>query len=160
MDYCLDLPYPNLPKQDGDVDQQDYFLEPVHASPNDVGTPVILPTEASLSVPPSFGNLYRMYHKPCSARALESRLIFVRRDKGTVDHGIQRSNAAAYEKAKFNTLLYPGMDKNNDINYGKSNNWESMDDHWKSMLRLHTWPLCFRAPTLVSYLSSVLNVAC
>lgn len=153
MDYAFDLPFPSLARQRGEADTE-YFLQPAATYSVSAGRLVTSHTvedaEVESQIPTNFGTLYPVYYKPRSNDTLESELVFVRRNKGTLQHGVQREDAAAYEKAKFNVLLYPGNGMKNNINYGKDDIWTSMDPKWQSMLRLYTWPRVFRAPTIVS----------
>ena len=151
MDYAFDLPFPSLAKQRGHADIE-YFLQPDSASTAGYRIESTARMEALTKsvVPQHFGSLYPVYHKGATANSLESRLVFVRRDKGRLEHGIQRADTALYEKAKFNVLLYPGSGVKNNIDYGGHNDWKKMDPKWQSILRLYTWPRVFRAPTIVS----------
>ena len=146
MDHILDLPFPDLRKQRGEADSE-YFLQPAKSHSN---AGQLISPRNNAQIPSSFGPTYPVYWKARTENEFESRLVFVRRDKGSLENGIQRQNAAAYEKAKFNVLLYPGDTGKNGIHYGKDDHWENMEPKWQSILRLHTWPRVFRAPTIVS----------
>ena len=152
MDYILESPYPDLPMRLGTKDQARYPVEPVKPLPFDAGVPTKSASESNGVAPPTtFGPLYKAYYLPQTNYSPQRHLIFVRRTKGTIDHGLQRGNAAAYEKAKFNVLLHPNQDTDNNCEYGSgSDDWRDMKDHWKTMLReTAMWPQVKRAPTVV-----------
>lgn len=152
MDYVVDSPYPELPKQSGVVSQLEYFREPSKPIVGDIGTQkAFLPHKSgeSSGFPAGFGTGYRVYH---STRfdGFKHKLYFVRRDQGSIDHGVRRTNGDAYELAKFNKILYPGEYEKNSCLYHQNGDWKDMPEDLQRMLKLATWPLVFGAPTIVS----------
>ncbi|RYP65978.1 hypothetical protein DL771_008025 [Monosporascus sp. 5C6A] len=141
MDYPASLPYPRLDEQDGISNQQQALLEPLTQVSERV-------PDSLTTYPQSFGSLKRVYKRDVHGK--EFRFAYVRRNKGQIDHGMARAFHQRYENAKYNVLLHPNRDENNNpyyIDYDQRT-WRDMDASMQKMLALSSWPLLKGVPTI------------
>ncbi|KAI0473658.1 hypothetical protein GGR56DRAFT_542598 [Xylariaceae sp. FL0804] len=130
MDYPRDTfgrnPMPPLALVNGGSEHPHYFLEPEHP----MGAKVLPSRQANDIVfypADSFGDLSRYYRVPRGLTKKEGNFEFVymRRNTGTIDHGLQRPNSDEFERAKMNPLLHPRRDHYNNPNYAPGANLET-----------------------------------
>ncbi|RYP41870.1 hypothetical protein DL767_000699 [Monosporascus sp. MG133] len=147
MDYPTTLPYPRLDEQGGILKQEGALLEPLAQTSKRV--PDSLTTH-----PDSFGSLKRVYKRVILDK--EFRYAYVRRNKGQIDHGITRAFRKRYENAKYNVLLHPNRDENNNPYYvdHDQRTWRDMDANMQKMLALSSWPLLKGVPTIAPFVKS------
>ncbi|KAI1137144.1 hypothetical protein F5Y05DRAFT_419628 [Hypoxylon sp. FL0543] len=158
MDYYQDLrpegtlPYPNLIQGFASNNQQAYFMEPKE----DVGGPSGgkfrrskqeegMETELAKHYP-GFGSLSHLYTMERLGKGCHQ-LVFYRRDRGVVEHGLGRQNEDTFECAKFNILRHPRQHDDNNPNYAAKNPGlvTGMD---QAMLNLTNYP--FLSHTVMS----------
>ncbi|RYP66237.1 hypothetical protein DL769_006081 [Monosporascus sp. CRB-8-3] len=147
MDYPTTLPYPRLKEQDGIKNQEKALLEPLTQESKRVA-------DSLTTHPMSFGDLKRVYKRDVYGK--EFRYAYVRRNKGQIDHGITRTCGMRYENAKYNVLLHPNRDENNNPYYvdNDQHTWRDMDDSMQKMLALSSWPLLKGVPTIAPFVKS------
>ncbi|RYO95560.1 hypothetical protein DL764_007657 [Monosporascus ibericus] len=147
MDYPTTLPYPRLDEQRGILKQEQALLEPLAQASKRV--PDSLTTH-----PDSFGSLKRVYTRDVYGK--EFHFAYVRRNKGQIDHGMARAFRKRYENAKYNVLLHPNRDENNNPCYvdHDQRTWRDMDASMKKMLALSSWPLLKGVPTVAPFVKS------
>ncbi|RYP12538.1 hypothetical protein DL765_007274 [Monosporascus sp. GIB2] len=147
MDYPTILPYPRLHEQDGVMNQQQALLEPLVQESRRVA-------DSLTTHPTSFGDLKRVYKRIVEDK--EFRYAYVRRNKGQIDHGMARTSGKRYENAKYNVLLYPNREVNNNPYYvdNDQRTWRDMDASMQKMLALSSWPLLKGVPTIAPFVKS------
>ncbi|KAI0837545.1 hypothetical protein F5Y06DRAFT_304342 [Hypoxylon sp. FL0890] len=150
MDYYQDLrpsgtlPYPDLIKGYGSTNQQAYFMEPA----NEVGgfrsgnfrrTMEEKGTETAVAKQfPKFGSLSHHYQMRREGGGW-TQLVFYRRNRGTVEHGLGRTGESTFECAKYNILRHARQDDSNNPNYAEKDQGlvTGMD---QAMLNLANYP--------------------
>ncbi|RYO76583.1 hypothetical protein DL766_009709 [Monosporascus sp. MC13-8B] len=147
MDYPTILPYPRLDEQDGILNQQQALLEPLVQESRRVA-------DNLTTQPTSFGDLKRVYKRTVQDK--EFRYAYVRRNKGQIDHGMARTSGKRYENAKYNVLLHPNREVNNNPYYvdNDQRTWRDMDASMQKMLALSSWPLLKGVPTIAPFVKS------
>ncbi|KAI1091675.1 hypothetical protein F5B19DRAFT_493246 [Rostrohypoxylon terebratum] len=145
MDYSYelrpsgDLPFINLIEYFLKNCPERYFLEPELISNemalNDLKLIRRPQKEAkALRKSPKFGFLSRYYQKNYPAHGLH-KWVFSRRDRGTIDRGLARTNEELYECAKFNVIRRPRENSSNNPNYD-TDSIELTSDLDRKMIRL------------------------
>ncbi|KAI1483532.1 hypothetical protein K445DRAFT_8253 [Daldinia sp. EC12] len=126
MDYIQDirragnLPYPNLIQDYATSNQERFFLEPEEPQKAGAGNQHQTVQEGALEKAiqfryGSFGSISHVYRKSRPGKGFHY-LIYFRRDRGDIDHGLARSNEDVYECAKMNILRHPlSNDPNNPV---------------------------------------------
>ncbi|KAI1465453.1 uncharacterized protein F4812DRAFT_466420 [Daldinia caldariorum] len=127
MDYIQDirragnLPYPNLIRAYATSNQERCFLEPENPSKaagagNQHQTAAEGALERSIKFRfGSFGSISHVYRRDRAGQGFHF-VIYFRRDRGDIDHGLARSNEDIYECAKMNILRHPlSKDLNNPV---------------------------------------------
>ncbi|KAI1392798.1 uncharacterized protein F4822DRAFT_426005 [Hypoxylon trugodes] len=149
MDYIQDirptrdLPYPNLIKYYATANQHAYFMEPKD--------PIFLrrtheekaAENAIVRKYPGFGSLSHVYRQERQGKGFHQ-LVFFRRDRGTVDHGLGRSNEDVYECAKMNVLRHPRENDHSNSNYREARP-KSVTGFDRAMLDLANYPFLARS---------------
>ncbi|RYP92113.1 hypothetical protein DL770_001774 [Monosporascus sp. CRB-9-2] len=147
MDYPTTLPFPRLDEQGGILEQQQALLEPLAQASK-------LVPDSLTTHPDSFGSLRRVYKRDVHGK--EFRFAYVRRNKGQIDHGMARAFRKRYENAKYNVLLHPNRDEDNNpyyVDHGQRT-WRDMDASMQKMLALSSWPLLKGVPTIAPFVKS------
>ncbi|RYP49548.1 hypothetical protein DL768_004750 [Monosporascus sp. mg162] len=147
MDYPTTLPYPRLDEQGGILNQQQALLEPLAQASERV-------PDSLITHPDSFGSLKRVYKRDVHGK--EFRFAYVRRNKGQIDHGMARAFRKRYENAKYNVLLHPNREENNNPYYvdHDQRTWRDMDASMQKMLALSSWPFLNGVPTIAPFVKS------
>ncbi|KAF3057417.1 hypothetical protein GL218_06297 [Daldinia childiae] len=150
MDYVQDirrsgtLPYPNLIQGYATANQHHFFLEPEEPSKEGgAGKQYQTAVEASIESSikrrfESFGSTTHIYRKERAGRGSHF-IMFYRRDRGTIDHGLARSNEDIYECAKMNILRHPLRDDFNNPDYATEQRAPT-NNLVKALLRLNNYP--------------------
>ncbi|KAI0895827.1 hypothetical protein F4806DRAFT_496733 [Annulohypoxylon nitens] len=146
MDYpqdSRDLPYPNLIDAYSRDRQEDYFMEPailpsmpgdnLHKTKHDNR----IEKEVRVHFP-EFGSLTHTYRRQRPGQAPEE-VMFFRRDRGTIDHGLGRKDEELYECAKFNKLRHIQRSNGNNSD-SEASNTDRIHDYNKDMLKLVNYP--------------------
>ncbi|OTA64117.1 hypothetical protein K449DRAFT_393946 [Hypoxylon sp. EC38] len=117
-----DLPYPNLIRAYDSDNQQGYFMEPAKKAGNaSDGNLRRTMEEKDLDAAiekryPKFGSLSHLYKLKRLGQGFHE-FIFLRRDRGTIDHGLGRADEDTFECAKYNILRHPRQNDSNNPNY-------------------------------------------
>ncbi|KAI1408997.1 hypothetical protein F5Y13DRAFT_203975 [Hypoxylon sp. FL1857] len=122
------LPYPNLIQRYASSNQQAYFMEPANKADGADGEgprrTVRHGYEQTLEAAvmqhyPKFGSLSHHYKINRPGKGSHE-VIFYRRDRGTLDHGLGREDEDTFECAKYNILRHPRQHDSNNPDYASA----------------------------------------